>query len=169
MNEAVLLDEVLIALRRILRATELHSKRLNKTLGLTFPQLLLLKKLENRTQVTASKIASELSLSRATITSIVDRLEKRELVLRERSKEDRRVIYLSLTPQGEKMLETAPTPLQENFIYNLKNLEEWQQTMILSALQQVASMMDAEDIDASPMLEIGELTRPPTTLDKSAG
>lgn len=161
MNENVLLDEILIALRRILRATELHSKHLIKTVGLTFPQLLLMKKLDNGRRMTASSVADELSLSRATITSIVDRLEKRGLVRRERSDEDRRVIYLQLTETGQELLATAPKPLQDEFVQRLQNLEDWQKTMILSALQQVASMMDAEKLDAAPILDIGSPDRNP--------
>lgn len=159
MEEAVLLDQILIALRRILRATELYSKYLNKTVNLTFPQLLILKKLANGRSLTSSQVADELSLSRATITTIVDRLEKRGLVSRERSQNDRRVIYLVLSEAGENLLMDAPTPLQEDFIHRLRTLEDWQKTMILSALQQVAAMMDAEKLDAAPLLDIGSLDR----------
>lgn len=159
MEEAVLLEQILIALRRILRATELHSKYLNKTVRLTFPQLLILKKLAEAQKLTASQVADELSLSRATITSIVDRLESRGLVIRERSEEDRRVIYLALSEAGAELLENAPTPLQEDFIQRLRKLEDWQKTMILSSLQQVAAMMDAEKLDAAPLLDIGSPDR----------
>lgn len=159
MEEAVLLDQILIALRRILRATELYSKYLNKTVNLTFPQLLILKKLANQSMMTASQVADELSLSRATITSIVDRLENRGLVMRERSKDDRRVTYLMLSETGENLLKDAPTPLQEDFIQRLRKLEDWQKTMILSSLQQVATMMDAEKLDAAPLLDIGSPDR----------
>ncbi|MGB5598270.1 MAG: MarR family transcriptional regulator [Thiothrix litoralis] len=152
MEEVVLLDQVLIALRRILRATELHSKHLNKTVNLTFPQLLILKKLANENRITTSQLADELSLSRATITSIVDRLENRGLVTRERSEDDRRVIFLMLSEAGASLLKNAPPSLQENFVQRLRKLEEWQKTMILSSLQQVATMMDVEKLEASPLL-----------------
>ncbi|MGB3916682.1 MarR family transcriptional regulator [Thiothrix litoralis] len=152
MEEVVLLDQVLIALRRILRATELHSKHLNKTVNLTFPQLLILKKLTNENRITTSQLADELSLSRATITSIVDRLENRGLVTRERSEDDRRVIFLMLSEAGASLLKNAPPSLQENFVQRLRKLEEWQKTMILSSLQQVATMMDVEKLEASPLL-----------------
>lgn len=161
MDQAVLMEEILVAIRRILRATEVSSKRLSKKVGLTLPQLLILQKLANTTdhKATASFLAKELSLSQATITSIVDRMVKRELVQRIRSTVDRRQIHIHLTASGQQLLETAPTALQDNFIQELEKLEDWQQSMILSALQQVASMMNAENLDASPVLEVGPLDR----------
>ena len=161
MDQAVLMEEILVAIRRILRATEVSSKRLSKKVGLTLPQLLILQKLANTTdqKATASFLAKELSLSQATITSIVDRMVKRELVQRIRSTVDRRQIHIHLTTSGQQLLETAPTALQDNFTQELEKLEDWQQSMILSALQQVASMMNAENLDASPVLEVGPLDR----------
>lgn len=161
MDENVLQEEILIATRQILRATELNSKRLSKQVGLTFPQLLLMKKLQNMDEgsTTASQLANALSFSQSTITSIVDRLVKRDLVKREKSTKDKRQVFLLLTESGSNLLETAPTPLQDSFVRKLKLLEDWEQTMILSALQKVATMMNANEIDASPVLEIGPLDK----------
>jgi hypothetical protein len=53
----------------------------------------------------------------------------------------------------------APRPLQESFIRQFQDLQEWEQTMILSSLERVAYMMDAQHIDASPVLDVGALDR----------
>ena len=50
-------------------------------------------------------------------------------------------------------------PLQDQFNRQFTKLDEWEQTMILAALQRVAQMMDAEEIDAAPVLDIGSLDR----------
>jgi hypothetical protein len=55
-------------------------------------------------------------------------------------------------------LEQAPKPLQENFISRFQNLEEWEQSLLLSSVQRISSMMNADDIDAAPMLEVSALT-----------
>jgi len=39
--------------------------------------------------------------------------------------------------------------------------------MIISSLQRVAQMMDAQHIDASPVLDIGTLDRQSTAVDKN--
>ncbi|WP_299595601.1 MarR family winged helix-turn-helix transcriptional regulator [uncultured Microbulbifer sp.] len=153
------IEEVLITLRRLIRATDLHSKQLVKTAGLTAPQLLLLQAIREQGQVTIGALAKEISLSQATVTTILDRLEKRGLVYRERSLEDKRKVHAHLTDKGADIIRDAPTPLQEHFVKQFRDLREWEQSMIISSLQRVALMMDAEHIDASPVLDVGDLDR----------
>jgi DNA-binding MarR family transcriptional regulator len=160
------IEEVLIALRRVIRATDLHSKYLAKTTGLTAPQILLLQTLRDKGQITIGELAQEVSLSQATVTTILDRLEKRELVYRQRSETDKRKVHAFLTEQALEILKNAPIPLQEQFTRQFGDLQEWEQTMIISALKRVAQMMDAQHIDAAPVLDIGLLDRQDAGLDK---
>ena len=155
------LEQVLTSLRRVIRATDLHSRRLAKTSGLTAPQILLLQAIRKLEDSTSGRLAAEVNLSQATVTNILDRLEKRGLVTRERSTIDKRKVHVHLTPHGDEVLRDAPTPLQEQFAQQFGDLEEWEQTMILSSLQRVAHMMDAAHIDASPVLDVGTLDRAP--------
>lgn len=161
------IEEVLVALRRVIRATDLHSKYLAKTTGLTAPQILLLRAIRDKRELTIGELAHEVSLSHATVTTILDRLEKRGLVYRERSKADKRKVHAHLTGRADDVLKEAPIPLQEHFARRFGNLQDWEQAMMISALQRVAQMMDAEGIDASPVLDIGILDRQSTALDKS--
>lgn len=161
------IEEVLVALRRVIRATDLHSKHLAKTTGLTAPQILLMQTIRDKGQVTIGELANKVSLSQATVTSILDRLEKREMVYRERSKEDKRKVHAYLTDQATDVLKEAPIPLQEHFATQFGDLQEWEQTMIISSLQRVAQMMDAQDIDAAPVLDIGILDRQGAAIDKT--
>ena len=151
------LHQVLISLRRVIRATDLHSKQLVKTTGLTAPQLLLLQAIRDNSDVTIGEVAKKISLSQATVTTILDRLEKRELVKRVRSTTDKRRVHVYLTDTADEILQDAPAPLQEQFSAQFNDLELWEQTMIISSLQRIAQMMDAEDIDASPVLDVGAL------------
>lgn len=153
------IEEVLIALRRVIRATDLHSKHLAKTTGLTAPQILLLQAIRDKGQVTIGEIANEMNLSQATVTTILDRLEKRELVYRKRSTTDKRKVHAHLTPTGIETLKSAPIPLQDHFTRRFSSLKEWEQTAMISSLQRIAEMMDAQHIDASPYLEVGTLDR----------
>jgi DNA-binding MarR family transcriptional regulator len=152
-------QDVLIALRRVIRATDMHSRHLAKTTGLTAPQILLLQSIQNRGQVTIGELAGDVSLSQATVTTILDRLEKRRLIYRERSVADKRKVHAFLTDAGVEMLKTAPVPLQAQFTRRFDNLQTWEQSMIVVALQRVAQMMDADTIDASPVLDVGPLDR----------
>jgi DNA-binding MarR family transcriptional regulator len=160
------IEEVLVALRRVIRGTDLYSKHLAKTTGLTAPQMLLLQTIRNMGKVTIGELANEMSLSQATVTSILDRLEKRQLVYRERSQQDKRKVHAHLTEQAAEVLKEAPIPLQEQFTKQFDELQEWEQMMIISSLQRVAKMMDAHNIDAAPVLDLGVLDRQSTNIDK---
>ncbi|MBU2953479.1 MarR family winged helix-turn-helix transcriptional regulator [Marinobacter sp. F3R08] len=152
-------EDVLVALRRVIRATDLHSKRLSKHAGLTGPQLLIMRTIRALGEVTIGTIAEKVSLSQATVTTILDRLEHRNLVYRVRSTQDKRKVHAHLTEEGADLLARAPNPLQEDFIQKFQSLAEWEQTMILASLQRVANMMDADDIDASPVLTVGSVLK----------
>lgn len=78
-------DEVLTALRRIIRAIDLHSRQLTKETSLTGPQLMLMRAIAEHPGDTTRSIAKVVNLSQATVTSIIDRLEAKGLVFRQRS------------------------------------------------------------------------------------
>lgn len=153
------IEEVLIALRRVIRATDLHSRQLVKTTGLTAPQILLLQTIRNQGQVSIRELANDMSLSQATVTTILDRLEKKDLAYRQRSASDKRKVHAHLTAKGQTALKDAPIPLQDQFASQFNELQQWEKTMIISSLQRIAEMMDASGLDASPVLDIGNLGR----------
>jgi len=152
-------DDVLIALRRIIRATDLYSRRLSRESGLTAPQLLILQAISTHGEITMGDIAAEVSLSQATVTTILDRLEARKLVVRERGSTDKRRVYAHMTNAGLALLADAPEPLQATFVRRFSALEDWEQSQIISSVERIASMMDADDIDASPVLDVGAIDR----------
>ena len=70
-------EDMLVALRRIMRAADLYSRQLSKRAGLTTPQLLVLQAIRDLGDVTIGTIARRVNLSQATVTTILDRLEQR--------------------------------------------------------------------------------------------
>ena len=109
-------DEILVALRRITRAIDLQSKRLLKTTGLTTSQLLVLQVIDDLGSPTPSSISREVVLSQATVTSLIDRLERNGMVSRFKSASDRRAVNIRLTPLAEEKLKDAPELLQAGFL-----------------------------------------------------
>jgi DNA-binding MarR family transcriptional regulator len=154
-------EDALIALRRIQRMTELASRRLALTAGLTPSQLSVLRLLSEQGEISAGHLAQETQLKHATITSLVDKLESRGLISRRRCEEDRRKVWLRLLPLGKAALDDAPDPLHETFSNRFNALPDWQQAMLIAALEQVTSILDAQGLDAAPFLDIGELDQQP--------
>lgn len=159
-NHLSLEDQVIAALRRITRAIDLHSRLLLKTSGLTAPQLTALQSVRRLQPVTVGALAREIHLGHATVTGILTRMEDRGLVVRTRGSHDRRSVLVELTAEGDKIVKEAPSPLQERFHQELSRLQEWERTMILATLQRIASMMDAEEIEAAPVLVTGVAAAP---------
>mgnify|MGYP001813184507 CR=1 FL=1 len=157
MNE--LEDHVLNALRRIIRATDLHSRALGKEAGLTTPQLVVMRAIRDLDSPTVTAIARSVSLSQATVTTILNRLEGKGLLRRQRSETDRRAVKVQLTAAGSALWSDAPEPLQYSFTQRFKQLASWEQYNIVAALERVAAMMDAEELDAAPMLASGETSQ----------
>lgn len=156
-------QDVLVSLRRIIRATDLQSKRMVKSCGLTIPQVMVLRAIHMLGDVTVKRISDDVSLSQATVTIILNRLEERKLVERVRSTTDKRIVNARLTESGLNILVSAPPLLHEKFIERFEGLQEWEKSQILSSLQRVAVMMDAETLDAAPLLDIA-----PTTPSKGS-
>lgn len=155
-------EELLVALRRVIRAVDLRSKQLSKHVGLTGPQLLVMQNIQEKPGIMVREIAENINLSPATITNILDRLEGRDLATRIRSTQDKRKVGVFLTEKGKVAVVNAPRPLQEHFVERFSQLKEWEQSQMVATVQRIASMMDAEDIDASPFLELGSISEKPS-------
>lgn len=147
-------EEVLVAIRQIIRAIDLHSKKLSKEYGLTGPQLILMRAIQEMHNVTIKELSNHTNVSQATTTTIIDRLEHNGYVQRIRSESDRRKVHANLTEKGKALLDNAPLPLQDSFVNKFHNLEPWEQSLLLSSVQRISSMMNAEDIDAAPVLQL---------------
>ena len=151
-------DDILRSLRRMTRAIDLYSRRLASEVGLTVPQLVCLGALQSGGAATPTSLAEQVSLSKGTVTGIVDRLERAGLMRRERTAKDRRVVTLVLTDAGRQVVERAPSPLHDRLSDRLDELPEENRQVISAVLRQVVRMMEAEDLDASPRLATGPVT-----------
>lgn len=154
-------NTALIALRRILRVTELNARRLAHQSKLTASQLILLQHVARDGKALPSAIARSVGLKQATVTVLVNKLENAGLVTRRRDTEDRRRVWIELTPAGRTALDESPDLLQNRFEQGFQQLEDWEQAMMITTLERVAALLDAEAIDASPVLDVGDLDRPP--------
>lgn len=151
--------EVLRAIRRIVRRISEHSKALSRGFGLTVPQLMCLKTVgelsERFDETTLAMVARDVQLSPPTVSRIIDRLTRAGLVLRERRSADRRRVCLSLTPAGQERFRKLPVPLQDRFIHRLLGLPEQERFQLLGALQRITELMEADELDAAPILTPG--------------
>lgn len=148
-------EEILTSIRRIVRAIELYSHSLVSQVGLTSPQLSVLKSVARLSPATPTAIARQLSLSQPTVSGILERLQAKNLVQRMKSNGDKRMHSYALTDQAREQMASSPPLLQESFLHRLEQLQDWERSMLLSALQRVASLMDVESLEIHPSLASG--------------
>lgn len=141
-------DDIMVALRRIIRAIDLQSRQLVRSHGLTGPQALLLKEVMLAESITVGQLADRVSLSQATVTDILLRLEKRNLIERQRAQDDKRRVLVRITAAGKALMKHSVPLLQESFVNKLNELQSWEQTQLLASLQRLAEMMNEQSIDA---------------------
>ncbi|WP_300378367.1 MarR family winged helix-turn-helix transcriptional regulator [Henriciella sp.] len=154
--------DALIALRRIQRRTELYARSLAQATGLSVSQLKVLQLLSGVRSATAGELVRMTALSNASITSLIDKLERLGLVSRQKDEADGRRVVLVLEEAGLNVLRSAPNPLQDHFELLFVDLPEWERSMIVSTLERVAQIVDArsEITDSEPILDVGLFDEP---------
>ncbi|MFP6849294.1 MAG: MarR family transcriptional regulator [Pseudomonas sp.] len=128
------------ALRRLQQAGEVHAKRLSRFGGLTPMQLMILQVLAGEGRLTASDLSGRVSLTAATLSGMLDRLEERGLLQRQRDDQDRRKQWLLLSESGRELLKQAPSLLPPAFVEHFAGLEEWERHNLTAALLRAAQL-----------------------------
>jgi len=148
---------ILQGLRRIMRAVDMHSKKLATTFGVTGPQLVCLVAISNAGPISQKQLGASVSLGASTITGVVDRLEARGLVERRQDGRDRRRTLVALTEKGKRLVRRAPSPLQDTLAERLEALPLEERINVAQSVQRLVDLMAAGAIDASPMLATGDI------------
>ncbi|ARP94756.1 MarR family winged helix-turn-helix transcriptional regulator [Bordetella genomosp. 13] len=159
---------ILRALRRITRSIALHSRQLSAVSHITAPQLMCLRTVIAGGPMTATSISREIHVSPSTVVGILDRLEDKGLIRRERGREDRRIVFVSATDAGRTLASEAPSPLQKHLADALNALPELEQATITLALERIVALMEqgghaieTHGDPASPILEVPTGGAPP--------
>lgn len=148
---------ILQALRRIIRAVDIHSHRLFTQHKITGPQLTCLLTINEDGPLTSANLAKKVYLSPSTVVGIIDRLEEKKLVERNRDSRDRRQVYISITSAGQQLIAAAPSLLQDTLSSALTELPEIEQVSITLSLEKLVELMEAGHIGAAPLLETGSI------------
>ncbi len=145
--------EVLVSLRRIIRAVDIHSRRLFNLFQITVPQLMCLTALAQGGPMNLKNLSATVNLGQSTVNGIIDRLEARGLVRRERGQKDRRHVFVNATAAAADVVRQAsPLLLQERLAAELRSLPAREQDAIAASLERIVEMMGAAHLDASPLL-----------------
>ena len=153
-------ESALRGIRRLLRVAELGGKKLATVTGLTPSQLIVLQEVARHGETTAGSIATAVRFSHATVTNLVDRLQHQGLLARRRGEQDRRQVWVAITDKGRAALTAAPDMLQNQFRSRFEELPDWEQAMIVAMLERLTGLLNADQLDAAPVIDSGVIDRP---------
>lgn len=141
--------------RIIFRSVQAHSRWVEKESGLSAAQLWMMWELFNEPGLTVSGLAKVLSIHQSTCSNMLDKIQKKELVYRQRSTDDQRIVRLYLTEQGTSLLAKAPRPAQGALTDVLLRLPDEVLVELESGLSQFIDALKIVDEQAG-MLPISE-------------
>jgi DNA-binding MarR family transcriptional regulator len=139
--------QIIFSIRRLIQASELYTKELNKKYQVSAAQLNCILTLYEYGPLPPSKIANHMMVKSSTVTGVVDRLEKKGLAERMRTSADRRVITIQLTKAVNKLAQYAPPPIQQKIIDGLKQTENDTKEQIVNSLNMLCAMLDVQDLE----------------------
>jgi len=112
---------------------------------LTFPQLSVISMLEKHGEQKVSELSLKIGLSDSTVSGILDRLEQKDIIKRERTKDDRRVVKISLTGKSKELCNDFRRKREEYFTRLLKKLSEEEIKDIIKGLEILNRVLAEEE------------------------
>lgn len=103
-----------------------NMKNIIQEAGMSAPQGMLVGLLGKNKKMKVTELSKHLYLPNSTVSGLIDKLEAQGMVIRERSKEDKRVVYVSISPKFEELHEKFHKEIEKNVenILNKGNIEE---------------------------------------------
>ncbi|MDH4162631.1 MAG: MarR family transcriptional regulator [Nitrospirota bacterium] len=140
------LADIIDNLRRVFQVVNEHSKKAEKSSGITGPQLWAIKTISEKAPIRVSDLAHQMYLHPATVVGILDRLEARELVTRTRSSTDRRVVTIDLSEKGKELVRRAPEVAQGLLVAGLEKLSREKRKVIGEGLRYLVDILGVQEI-----------------------
>lgn len=109
-ERAKLIRQVLTGFRIIFKSAQDHSRWVEKQCGASSPQLWALFEIQQHPGWRVTDLANAMSLHQSTVSNLLEKLETKGFIRRERDADDQRVQRLFLAKEGQELLQRAPQP-----------------------------------------------------------
>lgn len=136
-------------LRVVFRAVQAHSKTVERQCGLSSAKLWMMWELFANPGLKVSELARALTIHASTCSNMLDQLEDKDLIRRDRSKIDQRAVHLYLTEKGTKLLAKAPRPAQGTLSEALERLSDKHLDHLEDGLNKLIESMQVKDEKAA--------------------
>lgn len=137
MNESCQEKSFLRTIYLTAQATKSFADNCLKDFDLTIEQMQVLKKISLELGLTQSKLSEETVKSPANMTRILDRMEKKQIIIRKRNPVDRRSSLVFLTEEGQKLREEVTTLFRGVDATVLEGIPLESQNIALTVLEEI--------------------------------
>ncbi len=137
--------EVLKKFRIIYGSVRQQFREVEQTCGISGSQLWILQEVARTPEIGVSELAERLSIHQSTCSQLVEKLVTRELIIKERSKEDQRRVGLCLTAEAARILKNAPGPAEGILPEALQALPESALLALDKSLIEVIGQLHSKD------------------------
>ena len=148
---------ILNSIRQIIRAIDVDSRKLASDHKITGPQMMCLMAVLERGTIKALDIAERVHFSPSTLVGVLDRLEAKGLIRRERNAEDRREVSIIATEAGRTLISRTPFPLQQSLGHALSRLPQRKREELAGWMERLVDLLEEDGHSAGSMVEIGSL------------
>ena len=141
---------IIESIRRVVRGLRMYSRAAEKSVGLSGAQLFVLQKLAAGRAMSLNELAERTLTHQSSVSVVVQRLVDKGFVKRLPSRKDKRRVELSLTNEGNALLEKSPGAAQDRLIYALRRMPDTRRRLLSSLLEQL--VQDTGLADETPSL-----------------
>jgi DNA-binding MarR family transcriptional regulator len=137
-------ESVGFLMKRVLMSITQEADRRLEPQGITHAQWWPLFMLRGSRASTVAELAREVQTDPGAMTRLLDRLESKGFCRRQRSTDDRRVVHIELTPEGEKAADRVPVELSQVLNEHLAGFSESEWTQLKDLLQRMLANGEAK-------------------------
>jgi DNA-binding MarR family transcriptional regulator len=139
--------EIVNSMRQLQGGLQRQSREFIRKYGITGQQLGALRIVTQTPRISLGELSERMFLHISTVSGIVDRLEKKKYVTRERGRADRRVVHLQVTADGRRVIRRTPLAGMGLLVHTIDRLPAGQLGDILRGLRLLLQVMK---IDGGP-------------------
>ena len=151
MPKESIVKEIVGSIRQLYRAVYQDSFSMSRRFGLTASQSGVLRILVKNGPQSSAELSRALFVTPSNITGIIDRLERKALVVRNRKKGDRRVCLITLTEEGSLLSRKLPDPIEKKIIGGLAKMQPEDIENLDTSLKRILDLIDADHMTGCPI------------------
>lgn len=136
---------VLKEFRLIFKSMKRHFQWVEKQTGISGAQLWALAAVVGQPGIRVTELGKSMAIHQSTTSNLVERLVQADLMRRERSAKDQRVVQLFPTAKGSRLVKKAPMPVRGVLMDGLEKLGPKELASLVVSLKTLISKMDVKD------------------------